>query len=403
MIALAIAAQGNEMQMQEALKDWQQQMAEYQAALSLAETQEQKETLPPPAEDELVGKIWRSVSGSTGKRKIETTGKNGEKKTQEVRTYGYDEPWATPAVVWLVQRPEAFAKLFEGRQQELSRSAKGLLNSILTTHYSSPLIAEICHKLAESTSDLVYRILEKIYQHNPDATAKSSAALAMSIILSNPAYENAEGGPAQTRAKRIFYIKQALSTAPGDAMFGRMTLTQAAEEQIYQLRCLSPGAIPPRMWLTDTAGKRVAFPQEGKPNLLFFWSPDEEVGLSVMRKQSALLKQYPGLALCPVIPAAYREMLPQLMQEQGVDICYSDDDQGTAGRDYRVTQLPLAILVDSRARILYIGYPNMQLQTALSTCFSKMKQEAEAAPPHPKVQPVIENAQPPTLRQMPQL
>ena len=393
--------------MQQALGEWQQQQAEYRAALSLATTEEQRAELTPPAPDEVAPKIWRAVSGVTGRKMLATKDK---KEKREVASYEFEEAWAAPAVIWLLQYPEAFAKVLESKPKDLSYFAQRILNSVQNTHYSVPGIAEACPKLAESTSDQGYKILEKIYTQNKDPKARSCAALALSIYLARPTMATAEGGYARTRSKRIYYLKQALSIAPGDTMYGRLSLTQVAEEQIYLLRTLSTGSIPPRMSLTDTAKmSKKLFPQEGKPNLIFFWSPTEEVGLQMMSKQSSLQKQYPGLVLCPVIPYGEADEVAAILQEHNIATCYMDDEKGTAGKDYRVSQLPLAVLVDARARILYIGYPDMQLQSALENLFNTENQAPVRRPAAVNTRPTAPAAPaaqgsdtPPSLREMPQ-
>ena len=394
-MALGTAAMGSEQAMQQAMSEWTQQIAEYQAALSLATTEEQRAELPPPTPEEVAPKIWRSVSKAV---KTQGGGKKG------ATTYEFDEEWAAPAVIWLVQHPEAFAKALEDRPKELPRYAKAIMNSLLNTHYKNPLIAEACPKLAESSGDLSYKILKRIYAENPDATAKGCAALALSLMLSNPTLMHEEGGEAGARRKRVFYIMEALNTAPGNAMFGTASLTQVATEEIYRLRNLSIGSIPPRITLSDKDGQPAVFPQSGKPNLIFFWSPGEEVGLSLMSKQNALAKQYPDLIICPIIPYGDRDDMVSMMQANDMQSCYQDDVQGTAGSAYRVAQLPHAVLVDERARVLYIGYPDMRLQTALANYFSNRGKAAPAqkpATPAPRQDTPRGSNEPPTLREMP--
>lgn len=397
-LLLAFHVQAGEQQMQQALSEWQQQLAEYRAAASLAA---EGEELTPPSPEEIAPKLWRAVSGVTGRKMLMSTDK---KKKREVPSYEFEEAWAAPAVIWLLQYPDAFAKVLANKPKEVPYFAQRILDSVYNKHYSAPGIAEACPKLAESASDQGYKILEKIYEQNKDPKARSCAALALSIYLGRPTMATAEGGYARTHSKRIYYLKQALNIAPGDTMFGSATLTEVAEEQIYRLRVLSNGSIPPRMTLTDPQNKsKMLFPREGKPNLIFFWSPAEEVGLGMMSKQESLRKRYPGLVLCPVIPAGEEAEVTRILQESGISTCYMDDEQGTAGKAYRVSQLPLAVLVDARARILYIGYPDMQLQSALENLFSAEQTAPTARPRSAPTQPPPQGSDiPPTLREMPQ-
>lgn len=397
-------AQAGEAEMQKTLNTWNQRIAEYKAALSYAGTDEEKAKLPPPAPDELASRLWRSVRGVTGTRN--PAERKGDKNLPE-KTYEFEEEWAAPAVLWFIQYPEAFAKLFRNRPEtELSTFAYALLHALQTKHYNSPNVGDVCAKLAESTNGKVYDILEKIYINNSSPAARSCAALAMSIMLSNPELASLEGGYARTRNKRIYYIRQALNLAPKDTMFGNVGLTEAAVEQTYRLRHLSLGSIPPKLQVYTVSGQAVEYPTPGKPHLIFFWSPEEEVGLRLMSKQKALQKQYPGLVIVPIVPHMEQDRLEQMLHENGIDICFVDNEQGKAGIDCRVERIPMAILLDDRSHILYIGYPDMQLQTALNTLYRQEEATGAAKPTPPPAatpaatQPKASNT-PPALREMP--
>lgn len=399
------AAQADEAAMKQALAAWNQRMTEYRAALSLATTDEQRAALPAPAPEEIAPALWKAVRTQTGMREVSEgsasrkKGKKDEAGLKKAPTYEFEEEWAAPAVIWFINHPDAFAKLFEKNPARLPGYAEALLNSVKSKHYSSPLIAEACPKLAESSSAQVYEIVEKIFERNPSPAARGCAALALSIMLENPTLSSAEGGMARVRSKRVYYIKQALNLAPSDTEFGAVSLTAAAEEQIYRLRNLAIGAIPPQIKVKDEQGKAVTLPVQGKPHLIFFWSPAEDVGLSIMSKQERLLNSYPNLELCPIIPFTDEEGWEAELEKAGITHFYMDDAAGTAGAAYRVAQLPHAVLVSENARILYSGYPDMQLQTALTELF----RQGKAAPAPPTPQPVQKNPHdtPPTLREMP--
>ena len=417
---------GGEAEMKSALEYWSQREAEYNAALSVATTDEQRASLPPPSATDFAPRLWKAVRNQTGTREVTAPGVRQTKgketsATRKVPTYEFEEDWAAPAVVWFLNHPEALAKLYEKSPKKLATYAEALLDSVDNKHYSSPLIGGACAKLAENTGAQVYAVLEKIYERNTTPAVRGAAAMAMSIMLANPNLAEAGGGRARVRAKRIYLIRQALNLSPEDAKFGELTLTQVAEEQIYRIRNLGVGTIPPQLKLTDSSGQSNTFPVLGKVNLIFFWSPAEDVGLSIMKKQSALMKQYPSLELCPVVPHSESEQLQGMMTEQGILTCYMDDEKGTAGSAYRVNQLPMAVLVDEHARILYLGYPDMQLQAALNECFSASHRKLNATPPDgtrsatpppPALQQPspaapapgpVGNDTPPALREMPQL
>ncbi len=406
----------NEQSMRQALDMWKQQEAEYQAALSVATTPEQRKSLPPPSTGEVAAALWKAIRTRTGTREVplqpgERRGKSAGKGARKVATYEFDEEWAAPAVVWFLNRPEVLAKLFEDSPQKLPVYAQALLDSVKNKHYSSPLIADACAVLAGNSSKDVYDVLQKIYTHNTYPAARAGAALAMSVMLANRNLVDEEGGPARARAKRLSLIRQALQLAPPEQRFGPVSLTDAAQELIYRMKVLDIGAIPPQLKVSDTQGTEQLFPVAGKANLLFFWDPGEDVGLSIMQKQASLKKQYPQLVLCPIVVHGEREEWLKVLHDNGVQTCYMDDEQGTTGRAYRVSQLPHAVLVDEHARILYSGYPDMQLQTALNEWQqhgSRNSPPSEQSPtPAPsdaqqEPQPSPPDNTAPPLREMPQ-
>ncbi len=375
----------NEQEMREALARISQQEKEYQAALSLAATDEQRSAIIPPSADEAAAALWKSVRSKTGTKEVPLTSPVTRRGTQNTKTpttrrvptYEFEEDWAAPAVVWLLNHPDALAKLFPDAPQKLAQVAHNLLDSVLNKHYTSPLVADLCPHFAENTDEQVYDVLKKIYEKNTDPSAKGAAALAMSIMLANPSLAAEEGGQAQIRAKRIFLIRQALNTAPGNAFFGNASLTEVAQEQIYRIRRLSIGAIPPQVALTTPNGTPAVFPTPGKHTLLFFWSPAEDVGLTVMQKQQSLLKRYPNLIVCPIVQHMQPEQLSAMLKEQEIAVSYADDAKGTAATAYRVRQLPHAVLLSPSCRILFTGYPDMQLQTALDRAFASQQKEAK--------------------------
>lgn len=414
-------AYGSEAEMKSALEYWAQREAEYNAALSVAASDEQRASLPPPSVTDFAPRLWKTIRNQTGMREVAPVSgghrANGKEPSaaRKIPTYEFDEAWAAPAVVWFLNHPEALAKLFEHAPKKLVTYTEALLESVRNKHYSSPFIGEACARLAENSGAQVYAVLEKIYDCNTDPAVRGAAALAMSIMLNNPTLAEGSGGMAHVRAKRLYLIRQALNLCPQDARFGSLSVTEVAEEQIYRIRHLSVGTIPPQLKVTDGEGKVSSFPVLGKVNLLFFWSPAEDVGLSIMKKQSALMRQYPELEVCPIVPYSQPDQFRSMMTDQEILSCYMDDEKGTGGQAYRVAVLPTAVLVDEHARVLYIGYPDMQLQTALNECFASPQRKKNSPPPAsspaaPVTRPVTPPAapvpkgsdEPPALRELPQ-
>lgn len=367
-----------------ALLKWEQQLREYQAALKVAKTDNQRAALIVPDGKDIARELWKSVNHKTGTRDKLVRPTDAERmngatdSVKQVPTYEFEESWAAPAVVWFLNHPDAFASVFGKKTRQISFFANAMLESVERVHFASPHIADACAKLSESPSVRIYEILEKIYTRNQSPAARANAAMAMSILLSNPTIASAESNPSVARSKQLYFLRQAVIQAPDDAMFGNISLNDMAKEIAYALEHLSMDSVPPQMELIDKDGNKVLIPTPGQPTLLFFWTPEESIGLDIVQRQELLAKQFPKLRICPISSHMEMKQWKNMLQEYGITQAYMDNEANKAGRDYRISQLPFAVLVNERCRILFIGFPNQQLQAAINNCFAE-KNDAPAA------------------------
>ncbi len=392
--------------MNAALDAWRQKMAEYHAAIKHAQTPEQKAAVRLPEAGNVAAALWKSICGKTGQRDVvvqpspQERMKGAKPGTEKRDTYEFEEDWAAPAVIWFVNHPDELAKLFEGRQRQLSFYADALLDAVERRHYDSPMIAECIAKLTEGGNSRCYNILEKVYSRNPDPTARGYAALGMSIMLGNPLVAAEAGSQAVARGKRVYYLKQALALTPEDAMFGTTSVSDIVVEQSYRLKHLSVGSVPPQITVNDTAGKPHSFPVVGKPTLLLFWNPAESISSDMARKLPTLNQKYPELQLAAITTAPDGEESKKALTESGVASFFVDNARHDAGTTYRVAQVPTAVLLSERCSILYIGYPDMHLQAALDSCFRSAGKRVQV---EPAVQPGSQPSEvAPALREMPE-
>ncbi|MCQ2364004.1 MAG: hypothetical protein MJ051_00420 [Akkermansia sp.] len=411
----ALPTTATEEAMKQALSAWDARVAEYQAALTQAPTEEAKAAIEAPDGTDVAPSLWQAVCGVTATRQEEVKGRKGDKQLRTLRSYEFEQPWAAPAVARLLSHPAALAAAIgSDKPKQVAAFTEALKKALRDTHYNSPAAAEVCHQLSAGTSVDEYDTLEKIYTRNQDNNARACAAMGMSLMLSNPMVSGVAGSEAMARAKRIYYLKQALLLAKDETTFGGAPLTEVAKEQAYRLRFLSPGCVPPQLTVRDLQGKEHTFPETGKANLLFFWSPQESVGSNLIARMAQVQKQYPDLVICPICPAASEEDKAAIREAAGEIPVYTDNEKGSAGQDYRISVVPTAVLLGANSTILYIGYPDMKLQTALETAMRpspEQKQgtiiikdgtEDEAPVVQPGSTPKTDEEQPPTLRDMPE-
>ena len=370
---LSLSATATEEAMQLALNEWTQQVAAYEDAVKNAHDDMAHAAIEVPTGRDIAPKLWQSINGRTGTRA-------NDKGKGRIPTFEFEKSWALPAIVWILEHPQAFTAAFtEEEQAQLTYFGNALVNSLIRVHFSHPGIGAAVPSLAATSSVREYELLQKIYQRNQHKPARACAALGMSIMLNNPLVSSIEGSEAMARGKRLYYLKQSILLADKDTKFGSRPITEVAVEQAYFLRHLAVGCVAPQLKVTDTEARAHTFPVPGKVNLILFWSPADSVGSAMMRDIEKLKAQHPELEICPVMPHAAQEEQQKALEELGVSFTYVDDSKGTAGITYRIEELPTAILVSKRSTILYSGFPDMKLQTALQTA------TAADAPKRPSV------------------
>ncbi len=393
--------------MNQALSSWNQQVADYEEALKAAPNDEARANIMPPNAREIAPQLWQSINTRTGNRK----NPNGK---GNIPTFEFEKPWALPAVIWILEHPQAFTAAFtDDEQAQLTYFGNALVDSIIRVHFNNPGVGAACPALSATSSVREYELLQKIYQRNQHKGARACAALGMSLMLNNPMVSSIEGSDAMARAKRLYYLKQAILLADKGTKFGTTPLTEAAMEQAYYLRHLAVGCIAPQLNVKDQQGAAHCFPITGKAHLLIFWSPAEPAGTKMVRDIDRIKKQYPGVEICPIMPHAAPEAQQAALQEHGIAASYTDDAKGTAGTTYRVAQLPTAILVGKNSTIIYGGAPDMKLQNALESITAAERAAAKAArptvtiqeapaQPAPAPQPAPADGEVPGLREMPE-
>lgn len=399
---LAAPLFANEAALQKALAKWDLQLKEWEAAVEQAATPVEKERIQAEKPDgtELAQELWKAV----GYRSMRET-------------------WACPAIVWWLNHPHALTQVVP--PAELPEVFSHFWKAIDAVHYQDPRIAGACEALSRSNDVRVYRMLAKIYAANPDDRARGCAAMALALYLNRPnAFSEAEwGGKDMMRAKRLFYVREALLKAPG-APFGDGTVDEAASEEVYRLRNLSEGSIPPIITVLDMNGKSVRLPMRDKPTVLFFCTPNDEASMSMLSRAAVFETQYPEFAFCPVISSMSRQEAAAALAEQGADCKFFLDPRGEAAQAWRMKEWPRVALISQRCRLLYYGVPNLDFQTLLDACKAEQERDAlslqegsssnsPAEPPRskPSPAPAVEPAdagplpgtdsQPPDLRPMP--
>lgn len=411
----ALPLQADEKSMNEALAQWEQEQSEYRAALKVTtdEAERQKLLSSDPRGSETAKKLWKAIFYKTGTREVTEastapSSRFDKPKTKKIAVYAYEEPWAAPAVAWLLSNPETLYNLVA--KQQVSHVAAALLSTIEKTHYKHPSMAQICAPLSALSSLQAYECLKKIYFNNPDARARANAAIGLSIMLDKAQIRSVEGSEEMADAKRIDYIKNALNIAPEGCMFGNKRIEEVAIELVHNISKLSPGRIPPQVTVVENGpkGKSHTFPTSLKAQILLFWSPLNSDSIALMLRAQELADKYPNIDIIPICAKCEPEALSMAYENEGIQMPTYLDQTGTAFGEYRIQAVPTVALISHKSQLIYLGYPDFNFQAKINAYLQSLEAQpsapAPAAPAEPRTQAEDEgDSQAPPLREIPAL
>lgn len=412
--------QADETSMNAALSAWQQELDEYRAAVQYATDEAQRNKLLANAPDgnDTAKKLWKSIFYKTGTREVteattEATSRFDKPKVKKISVYAYEEPWAAPAVAWLLNKPETFDALVA--REQISKVATALLGTVEKTHYSHPSMGDVCAPLATLSSLQAYECLKKIYNNNPEASARANAAIGLSIMLDKPQIRNVEGSEQMADAKRVFYIKSALNIAPEGCMFGKLRIEEVAINQLHLINKLSTGRIPPQIQVKENSvnkARTFTFPKPYQAQILLFWSPLNNDSIALMLRAQELAEKYPSIDIIPICAQTERDVIDMTYQNEGIEMPTYVDATGTAFDEYRINTVPTVALVSDKSQLLYLGYPDFNFQAKINSYIQSLAKLPTNMQPTPVTTPQESSApaddaksesQVPALREIPTL
>ncbi len=355
----------NEQSMNKALSAWNKANAEITAALKQTTDPEERAILQRSApKAEVTAKaLWNSISKRLGTRLVQYTS-NGKKMEKRVPTFEYEELWAAPAVIWLLQHSDALGRSLSS--SAYSHALKSLLDSVERVHYIHPDMAQLSHILVRTPSVRSYEILEKVFMNNSSPRAQSCAALAMSIMLRDENVYSIEGSKEMAQAKRLFYIRHALRTAPANTTFGALRIEEVALEELYLIQQLEEGSIPPLISVIDEKNT-IELPVADRVQILFFWEKNDPASLAVLKTLTKVKEKYPFADFYAITTGIDRSELTNAIPEASRSVVKSYlDPKADAIYAYRVPKASYAVLINEKGRLLYRGEPNLKLEAALA-------------------------------------
>ena len=217
---------------------------------------------------------------------------------------------------------------------------------------SNPGLTEMCMALVDVPDPSSLTILEKIERGHPSKKVQGVAALGISMLLQTL------GDEGEVMRRRLSMLRKAIIES-AEVEFDGVTVAKIAEDELYVISHLSKGRVAPELAGKDVAGRAMKLSDyKGKVVVLLFWSTAGGDVEQLIRISKELVGHYRDkpFALLGVNsdPAA---TLRQLVAAGVVAWPNISDPMGSLAAEYRVSALPLALVIDQSGVIRYIGSP----------------------------------------------
>ncbi|MGJ8673989.1 peroxiredoxin family protein [Rubritalea sp.] len=264
------------------------------------------------------------------------------------------EPWVMPYVVWQLRyRPMNSATVIT------------LIEVVEKYHTTSPQLGEFCitlvsagssdqqtHMGVTATHSLKNKkeeFLNKVLRGGKTAETRGQAAFALSGMLAQL------GDSPEVNKRRFELLRKAIIDA-ADSKVGDVTLADLAKEEIYRMTKLSKGAMAPNLVGSDTKGMPLKLSDsKGKVTVLVFWKSWEKYQ-DVARVMKKLATTYAGepveiIGVSGDLLSSVRD-LEKMGEVTGSTFA---DPYGKLFQVYRVTETPMAYVIDRDGKIQYNG------------------------------------------------
>lgn len=217
-------------------------------------------------------------------------------------------------------------------------------------HLKKPGIGPFCIALADSGEPHALPLLEKIITENPDDLTKGVAALGASLLLKNL------GDAPEVMKKRLNYLRVAIINA-ADQNIGGISVADIASDELYIIRYLSKGRVPPDFSGADVAGRVVRLSDfKNKITIVLFWDAKTADTDKVIQLTNRLVDKYVGkpVAILGVTPESLAR-IRELQADGSIKWNNIIDPADKIAGEYKITARPLAIVLDEKGIIEYTG------------------------------------------------
>ncbi len=296
-----------------------------------------------------------------------------------------DREWALDGMAWFISvaanlRTEApvGGGAPEGDLTEVlmfQRELNAVAEAVSTRHQDSAGLAVVCLAYSRAGDPASLRLLEKIESGHKLKSVQGVAALAIATRL------RTLGDAPELMGRRLNLLKKAIIEA-ADVKVQGVELSQLIQEELYVLTNLTKGRPAPQLAGVDSAGRPMRLSDyRGKVVVLLFWNSSVPGVVALLESVGKISRESGGRAMVLGVNNDRVESL-RIFQQKDADLLEFPNFSDPAGelvKVYRVGEMPLAYVLDTRGAIAYAGPPGAFMQAAVHGLLEG-KPAADAAP-----------------------
>lgn len=235
---------------------------------------------------------------------------------------------------------------------QLRDAVEAIRTALEQHHLRSSKVAPLAYALTAVPDPRSLALLEKVGASNPRAEVRGVAALGTAILLKGL------GEDPENMKRRLGLLRQAIIDSANVDLGGR-TVAKVAEDELFIIANLTKGRIAPQLSGTDVAGKPFKLSDcRGKVVVLLFWATwnreaDKTLELTRSLAERLAGKPFEIIGINGDDPAVLRD----LHANRSVTWRNLPDPKGELAATYRITDWPVAYVLDRDGRIQFIGTP----------------------------------------------
>lgn len=274
------------------------------------------------------------------------------------------ETWSIPYATFFLN----LTQHLQGVDPTVTQQRKAVIESFAKHHLKQPDIGEFCIALAQSANPGSLSLLEKISSENPTKSTQGIASLGAALILKTL------GDTPEIIKKRLTHLRAAIIHS-ADQKIGETTVADIAADELYIIRYLTKGRVPPEFSGTDTAGRIIKLSDfKGKITILLFWdasSPDTDKMIQLTNQWVTKYANHPvsiiGITHEPL------QRIRELQADGSIEWNNLIDPKQEIPKLYRVQNLPAVYVLNQKNEIAYTGSPGSFVELTIDAMLSNEK------------------------------